>query len=102
MTRLSWLGAQSCPHYELIAVPSFHSRLQGAEIDTTRNARVGSMSILGRDSYVSVRFVAVSDRLPLVAGQERGRSPLPVRRFGACYHHPQRAPDRTVSRHPAW
>ena len=47
-------------------------------------------------------IVAVSDRLPPDGGQERGRSPLPVRRFGACYQLPRRAPDRMASRPPAW
>jgi hypothetical protein len=63
---------------------------------------VGSRPLLGSHSYLFVRFVAVSDRLLLDGGQERGRSPLPVRRFGACYHLPRRAPDRMVNRHPAW
>src|SRR5262245_39096341 len=47
-----------------------------------------------------LRSVAVSTRLWLDGGQERGRSPLPVRRFGVCCHLLRHGPDRKVIRHP--
>src|SRR5262245_26642819 len=50
----------------------------------------------------ALKSVAVSTRLWLDGGQERGRSPLPVHRFGVCYHLPRHGPDRKVIRHPAW
>src|SRR5262249_1310234 len=64
-------------------------------------------SLISRDSpsrYTirCLRSVAVSTRLRLDGGQERGRSPLPVRRFGVCYHLLRHGPDRKVIRHPAW
>jgi hypothetical protein len=90
-----WYGLSVCP-------VKGRGRLEaGARHERTLEG-VGSRPLLGSHSYLFVRFVAVSDRLLLDGGQERGRSPLPVRRFGACYHLPRRAPDRMVNRHPAW
>src|SRR5262245_4486015 len=62
----------------------------------------GISDFLDRRHHEIPTLVVVSDRLQLDGGQERGRSPLPVRRFGACYHLPRRAPDRMVNLHPVW
>ena len=80
----------------------FEFRQPGIRRSDRALQRVGSMPMLGSHSYLSVRFVAVSGRLQLDGGQERGRSPFPVRRSGAGSHFPRRAPARMVSRHPAW